>query len=184
MRQEEVETSSPKAITETAEVVVLVGTHTPTLTLHPTLTPTITLTQTPVLEPVYIQPYCSMFKESPVTVRAHQPVILKWDWDAVTEQYVRDHIEAALYEIRLDGRLIHAGYTSPAIEQVYNERLGSTVWRYSWYAEVGALTLGTHRAERYLAWKWKIFDGWDYYGPGSSIETEWDYCDILVTEGP
>lgn len=116
-----------------------------------------------------------MFDQSPATVRAHQPVTLWWRWDALTRAQVEDHIEAARYEIYLDGVRI---YAQQQTDIIYLSSDG--IYRVSWYSEVGALSTGTHIAERFLSWTRQIFDGWDTYGPGGEIETEYDRCEIIV----
>ena len=147
-----------------------------TFTLAPSLTPSITPSPAPQLPPIMAEAYCDMFDESPVYVKRHQPVIIWWRWDAKTVAQVQDHIATARYRILLDGEEIVAE------RQTGIEYLSDKGWyRVSWFAEARVLSPGTHRTERFLSWDRKIFDGWDYYGPGSSIETEWDFCDIIVS---
>jgi hypothetical protein len=45
---------------------------------------------------------------------------------------------------------------------------------------VGVLSPGEHLASRALAWSRMIFDGWDTFGPGGEIETEYHTCTIIV----
>ena len=139
------------------------------------LVPTETSTPTPSLEPFVVEPYCSMFKQSPVYVQQFQPVILQWRWDALTSELVQDHIQAAIYEIYLDGKRINAEKMSD-IQYLSDKKY----YRVYWSATVGVLSPGKHRAERYLSWTQKISDGWNTFGPGGKIETESDYCDIIV----
>jgi hypothetical protein len=149
----------------------------PTITAfpEPTFTPTMVLSPTPVLPPVMVEAYCNMFGDSPVHVKEHQPVILWWRWDAETPQLVQDHLDAARYEVTLDGLSI------TAVRQSDIEYLVDKGWyRVSWFAEARVLPPGTHRSERYLTWDRQISDGWDTFGPGTKTETEWDYCDIIV----
>ena len=147
-----------------------------TATLVPTVRPTNTLSPTPQLPSVMIESYCNKFGDSPVSVKQHQPVIIWWRWDAKTADLVQDHLDAARYEIYLDGQRISS------VRQTGIEYLSDKGWyRVSWFAEARVLTPGSHRTERYLSWDSKISDGWDTFGPGGDVETEWDYCDIIVS---
>jgi len=127
------------------------------------------------LEPAIVEPYCTMYEQSPVYVGLNQPVILKWRWSASTEEQVRQHIEAGIYEIFLDGKRIKADGMSE-IQYLQDKNYFEVYW----YANLGVLSPGNHRAERYLYWLRQITDGWDTYGPGGKIESEYHYCEIIV----
>jgi len=145
-----------------------------TNTLLPTDTP-ILPTHTPILEPVFIEPYCEMFDESPIYAREHQPVILWWRWDASTQAQIRDHMAAASYEVKLDGERV------AATTQSNIEYLSDKGWyRVAWYAEPMFLSPGNHTASRYLEWNTSVYDGWEWYGPGTDVETEFHICQIIV----
>ena len=163
------ETATARSPTETSK---------PTLTptqAPPTHTPMPTLSPTPVLPTVVIEPRCEEQDLSPVTIRAHQPVTLWWHWDTLTPQQAQDHLDAVHFEIYLDGVFINP---SRQTDILYVPDEG--VYRVSWYAEVGALPTGTHLASRLWEWSTRIFDGWDYYGPGTSTVSEYHECVIIV----
>lgn len=140
-----------------------------------TAVPSPTVAPTGTLEPFVIEPYCAMFDDSPVFVSAGQPVTLEWRWTATQANLVQEHIETAAYRILLDGRPVTAQRMS-AIEYVVE----SGWYKVSWYADVGVLPAGEHLAERYLSWSRQISDGWNTYGPGGQIETEYHTCQIIV----
>ena len=144
-------------------------------TTAPTLEPASSATPTPVLEMVYIEPYCAMFDQSPVSIKEHQPATLQWRWDALTTALVEEHIQTATYEIYLDGVRIQPEQMSE-IQYLSDKQY----YRVYWSAFIGALSPGKHRAERYLSWSRQISDGWETYGPGGKIESEYHYCDIIV----
>jgi hypothetical protein len=127
------------------------------------------------LEPAIVEPYCTMYDQSPIYVKPNQPVVLKWRWSASTEEQVREHIKAGIYEIFLDGDRIKAEGMSE-IQYLLDKKYFEVYW----YANVGVLSSGRHRAERYLYWLHQISDGWDTYGPGGNIESEYHYCEIIV----
>jgi hypothetical protein len=150
----------------------------PTPTTFLQNTPTqggITFTPTASLPPVQIHPYCAMDGESPVNVAVGQPVTLYWTWTAMTRDQVQDHIDAGRYQIMLDAQVVNP-------DRRDDIEFDSTVGYYkvSWYAEVGVLTPGEHTASRALSWSKQIFDGWNTFGPGGQIETEFDTCTIIV----
>ncbi|HSF83287.1 MAG TPA: serine/threonine-protein kinase, partial [Anaerolineales bacterium] len=145
-----------------------------TSTARPTFTAIIP-THTPVYVSVYIEPYCEMFDESTVYIKEHQPVIFWWRWDALTESQVRDHIASARYEIKIDGTNVDATSQSD-IEYIADQGF----YRISWYSSQIFLTPGRHTSSRYLEWTARIFDGWDWYGPGTDIVTEYHTCQIIV----
>jgi hypothetical protein len=159
--------------TKTSEPFGKLPTDTPLLELTITSTPDVT--QPPNQEPVIVEPYCTMFNASPTYVDQNQPVTLKWIWTALTEEQVKDHIDSGIYEIFLDGERIKAEGMSD-IHYLQDKKY----YEVYWYANVGILSPGTHRAERYLYWLRQISDGWDTYGPGGKIESEYHYCDIIV----
>ncbi len=166
----------PTGGVETQQVTLIsTKTQVPTRTSTPSPIPSPTLSPTPRIDPILVEPYCDMFDKSPVYVRQHQPVIIWWRWDAKSEDLVRDHLAAAHYRILLDGVEITAESMS---EIEYLKKEG--YYRVSWYADVGALALGRHLAERYLSWDWKISDGWTTFGPGGQVPTEHHVCEIIV----
>ena len=147
---------------------------------QPTLEPTIIPTQAPTatvtspFPPVEVQPYCSFYNQSPVYVDAGHPVMLVWSWTATEAALVNDHIEAGIYTITPDGQPVEAVRRS----DIYQNDEGYYV--VTWYAEPLILSPGTHTAARGLVWTRPVTDGWDTFGPGGEIETEYDECTIIV----
>jgi len=170
---------SCRALISTQKTPTPPVTSTPLVSFQVAPTPTSPVLNDSLFNPnsAIVEPYCSMFKDSPdyVYVEEGQPVTLKWRWDASSEPQIWDHIYAANYEIFLDDQRIYADSRSEI------EYLSDEGWyRVSWYADVGVLAPGKHRAERFLSWNRKIDDGWKWYGPGGDIVTERHYCDIIV----
>jgi hypothetical protein len=86
-----------------------------------------------------------------------------------------DHLAAATYKILIDGSSINANSQSDI------KYLADKGWyRVSWFAQPTVLKKGPHLAERYLLWDKKVTDGWDWFGPGTDIVTEYDFCEIIV----
>ena len=116
-----------------------------------------------------------MFDESPVYVKEHQPIILKWRWDAAKQSQVEDHIRTATYRIFMDGKLIEA-----ANQSEINYLSDKGWYQVAWFSDPISISRGTHMAERYLSWSEKIYDGWNWYGPGGDTESEYHFCEIIV----
>jgi serine/threonine-protein kinase len=177
-------TNTPRSIAlETTETEAESRTHTPrptqTNTPHPTQTNTPAPTWTsvssnPELEPAKILTYCDMFDDSPVTVKRNQPVIFFWGWSATSMDLLQDHISAVIYTNTLDGVRLGQG----VLQEIYQKDDGWYVAR--WELNYGVLSPGKHRTEYNVTWRVKIFDGEDYYGPGTNFETGEGFCDIIV----
>jgi serine/threonine-protein kinase len=149
----------------------------PAVTLPPPTPaePTIPPSATPIFEPLRIHPYCAMEAASPVIIPPNQRIQLVWKWTALTAQQVQDHVDAAIYEIVLDGSWVASQERGDIL---YDG--GEQVYYVEWFAQPQWLSEGEHLAERYLSWRRQIFDGWTTYGPGGEIETEHDTCTIIV----
>ncbi len=146
-------------------------------TAAPTITPIPELTlipTSPYPPPVEVQPYCSFVGEPTVVVEAGHPVMLAWSWTTTRPDLIQDHLEAAIYSIMLDGSPVEAVRRS----DIYTNDQGYYV--ITWYAEPVILSPGTHIAARGLSWTRQISDGWETFGPGGQIETEYDECTIIV----
>lgn len=165
-------TGQPLAEATTAPTTTSPAQPTPEPTIIPTQAPTATVTSP--FPPVEVQPYCSFYNQSPVYVDAGHPVMLVWSWTATEAALVNDHIEAGIYTITLDGQPVEAVRRS----DIYQNDEGYYV--VTWYAEPLILSPGTHTAARGLVWTRPVTDGWDTFGPGGEIETEYDECTIIV----
>jgi hypothetical protein len=124
--------------------------------------------------------YCddpSIDTPAPETLAAGSTVDIYWVWYASTEQYVRDHINAAIYEIAIDGVPL------PNINQ-YRQAIEDTPGDYVvyWYAPVGPLAAGEYEITYRVTWTEQIFDGYNFYGPGTTRFVEEGTCTLTIYE--
>ncbi|MBE2269592.1 MAG: SH3 domain-containing protein [Anaerolinea sp.] len=114
---------------------------------------------------------------APTDLAAGSTVDVWWFWYALTEQQVRDHIDAAVYQVQLDGRPFAnwRQYTG----EIVPDGTGNYVVR--WYMPTSEpLTAGVHRVTYSVTWTRTIFDGYDQFGPGTGITTQTGSCTFTV----
>lgn len=114
--------------------------------------------------------YCddpSFGSPAPTNLAVGSTVEIFWAWFAGTREQVQDHLNAAVYDVRLDGMpLPWRQYTGSIREQ------GGQFAVY-WYVPAGPLARGDHQITYTVTWRSAIFDGVKQYGPetGSPLET-------------
>jgi hypothetical protein len=128
---------------------------------------------------VRVMDYCSIYGKSPVEVSRSDEVVIFDGWMAKEYVLVNDHIENIILDIRFDGENIALDSIS---EIVPDYDSNGNIEGYDVYFEknIGKLPPGAHLVEAIVSWKQKIFDGWDYYGPGTNNETIEGHCVIIV----
>lgn len=111
---------------------------------------------------------------APTDLAAGSTIEVFWAWFAGTRQQVQDHIDAAIYDVRLDGvSLPYRAYTGAIREQ------GGQFVVY-WYVPAGPLTRGEHTISYRLTWTAAVFDGARQFGPGTGIPQETGTCTFTV----
>jgi hypothetical protein len=133
-----------------------------------------------VQQGVDVLAYCdatSFNAPAPVNLAAGSTIDIYWVWYASTEAYIQDHLNAAQYEIAIDGVPLRN------IDR-YRLPVQSTASDYVvyWYAPAGPLAAGEHEITYRVSWSQGIFDGYNYYGPGSTYPVEEGSCTFTVYE--
>jgi len=128
---------------------------------------------------IEVSAFCGYFGESPVTIETGQPVLLYWKWGAASDAYLQDYIDAASFELQLDGDLLDL---SSASQSVNSCDAGRCV---TWRLPPMTLERGVHDVVMTVTLDREITDGLDLdnnraldlYGP-----SEWEApaCEILV----
>jgi hypothetical protein len=127
-----------------------------------------------VQEPLSIPAYCTILGESDTrTVLFGHDIYLFWGWLASTEEQVVDFIKNAVFTVTFDGTEIVGVEPS----EVYAKDDGYGV---DWVKPLGVLERGEYKTTYLVKFENKIFDGWDYYGPGSDYETIEDTCYLTI----
>ena len=129
---------------------------------------------------VDILAYCddeSFDAAPPDNLKSGSTVDVYWVWFASTEQQIRDHLNAAVYDIRVDGNPLQQTrqYRQP-IQQVGQD------YAVYWYAPVGPLLPGEHEITYSVTWNSAVFDGYQFFGPGTTTLTEEGSCSFTVYE--
>lgn len=124
--------------------------------------------------------YCndlSLGAPPPRNLRAGSTIDVWWSWYAQTEAQLRDHIDAAIYDVRLDGVPFTnwRQYTS-AIQR--DEQGRPIVF---WFMPSSQpLTAGQHTITYSVTWERAISDGYAQFGPGTSHPTQSGSCTFTV----
>ena len=126
--------------------------------------------------PVYVPALCTLMgSDVRSEVPAGHPVTVMWGWSAATKEQVEDYLRASKVVVTFDGAEI-TGKRQGGIP--YDESAG--VYRAVWMSEVGVPEPGIHSITYSLSFAEKIFDGIEYYGPGTDKEKQEDNCEIEV----
>jgi hypothetical protein len=127
-------------------------------------------------EPVYIPALCTLIGNATRSeVPAGHPVIVMWGWSAATELQVKDYIRTGIVVATFDGVELE-GEQKGGIP--YDDT--AKLYRAVWMAAIGVVDPGIHTITYSLTFSEKIFDGKDYYGPGTEKEKQEDKCEIEV----
>ncbi len=97
-----------------------------------------------------------------------------WNLYATTQQHVHDDVNAATYDVRLDGNPLDYKSGQGAIKQENGQ------WVVYWFVRSQPLLAGQHQISYKVTWSREIYDGAKQYGPGSSITEQDGTCNFTV----
>ncbi len=98
-----------------------------------------------------------------------------WRWVASTRQQVQDHIDNAIYDVRLDGvQLTNWRQYNTGIRELGGQ------WAVDWLVPSAPLLSGSHTITYSVTWRAAIFDGIQQYGPGTNTPRETGTCTFTV----
>lgn len=161
----------------TATPTALPATATPTEIPSPTQTQTATAAPTATeLPPVYVPALCTLTGR-PVRsdFPAGHPAIVVWGWSAAKQEQVEEYIKVSSVVVTFDG-----GETKGTQQGGISYDESSTLYVAAWVSNLGIPKSGIHTITYLLTFSSKIFDGFDYYGPGTDKEKQEDKCEIEV----
>jgi hypothetical protein len=149
----------------------------------PTSTPTgaaVISTDAAVRSGVDVLAYCddrSLGAPAPTNLRAGSTINVWWSWYAQTEAQVRDHIDAAVYDVRLDNR----PFTN---WRQFTGNIGRDAQGHPivfWYMPLSEpLAVGQHTITYNVTWTRAISDGYAQFGPGTSNPSQSGTCTFTV----
>ncbi len=112
----------------------------------------------------------------PQNLAAGSSIQVFWVWEAHTRQQVEDHINAAVYEVQVNGRSLPWRPFAGTIRELPNGHFSV-----SWFVPVEQpLERGETRITYRVSWTRAIFDGDRSYGPGTGILQETGSCTFTV----
>ncbi len=110
----------------------------------------------------------------PNTLAAGSTIDVFWNWSAATRQQVQDHLDAATYDVRLDGNPLDYHQYQGSITQQNNQYV------VYWYVRSDPLQSGPHEISYRVTWSRAISDGVKQYGPGTAVTEQTGSCHFTV----
>ena len=111
----------------------------------------------------------------PTGLQPGATIVIFWSWYARTREQVQDHINAATYDVFLNGRRLEYRQFQGSIEQ----RADGNYW-VDWAVTAGPLEAGQQRITYRVSWSRVISDGYTQFGPDTSTESESGTCTFTV----
>lgn len=121
--------------------------------------------------------YCddrSFGSPPPSSLTAGATINVFWSWFAVTRQQVQDHLDAATYAVTLDGQTLNYRQYQGSIRQENGQYI------VYWYVPTQPLSAGEHHISYRVNWSRAITDGFQNFGPGTSILEQTGTCTFTV----
>ncbi len=112
---------------------------------------------------------------APTNIAPGSTVDVYWAWFVSDPQYVQEHLDAVSYEVRVNGELLSnwRQFGTPTAQQ------GSSYAKY-WFVPVGPLEAGEYTITYRATWREQIFDGFEFFGPGTLNPVEEGACTFRV----
>jgi hypothetical protein len=106
---------------------------------------------------------------------ANARIFVFWSWIAKTPEQMKDHLNNAVYRVKINGQEIGDWYkyATPVT------RIGSDYIVY-WFVPINGATPGTYKVEFNVTWKTAINDGVENFGPGTEKPSESGTCTFTV----
>lgn len=114
---------------------------------------------------------------APTNLKAGSTIDIYWIWYASQQQYLDQHLANVTYDIFInDNRL-----TNLDRYRLQPQQIGDDLALY-WFVPAGPLAAGEYTITYRVSWRDRIFDGYDFYGPGSLYPVEQGSCTFVVYE--
>lgn len=112
----------------------------------------------------------------PTTLRAGATIDVFWSWYASTREYLQQHLDNAIYDVRVNGVAL-SNWRSYATR--VRQQDDGNYWVY-WFVPYGPLPAGQYTISFNLTWRNAITDGYDSFGPGTTTASESGSCTFTV----
>lgn len=132
-----------------------------------------------VQQGVDVLAYCdnpAFARPAPTNLAAGSTIDVFWGWYAKTQAQVQQHRDNAIYEVRLNGKLLENWdqYASTVrLEDDGNHHV-------YWYVPGEPLPAGVNTITYQVTWQAQITDGYDVFGPGTTRPSESGTCTFTV----
>jgi hypothetical protein len=115
---------------------------------------------------------------APTNLGAGSTLQLYYRWFARTETQVQQHLDNAIYSVRINDQAVSSQRFVFTPIQLRDDGNHTS----DWFTVIGPLDAGTYQVEFSLSWTQQIFDGYEYYGPGSRLPnvTQTGTCTFVV----
>lgn len=111
---------------------------------------------------------------APANIAAGSTGEIYWYWYARTQEQINDHLAAARYEITLNGQPLRR--PMDFAQPVRHPR----DYVVDFFYPTGTLAAGTYKIEYRVTWSRQIYDGYNYFGPGTNTLEETGTCTFVV----
>ncbi len=123
---------------------------------------------------IYVSPFCTLLDERDTQTETYgNAFILNWGWKAMTRDQVLDYLENAITKVTFNGVEVADAERG----EIYREE---DIYHVFWYKNLGVLGRGKYTMTFFEKYRSKIFDGWEYFGPGTDNESVENTCYLIV----
>jgi len=131
-------------------------------------------TSIPKMTPVVFN--CDEREWSPIHVGRDEYLQTTIRWAAITEEQVNDYLNAVSHSILVNGNPIDSEATHGEAGPLEGKDMFFALSSF----DVGVLEPGTYEIRTELTFSEKIYDGYEYYGPGTNYPTFAGTCTVIV----
>jgi predicted amidohydrolase YtcJ len=145
----------------------------------PIATQSVTLPGTPtsdIVQTAQVKYDCDKKGGSPIPVDRQDFILTYLKWGAATKEQLNDYQAALQYAVWVNGEQIHSSVDYGKVEKSAD---GQFFILHSMF-DVGVLQPGEYQIRTVLTFDKKIFDGSEYYGPGTQYSKIEGTCSVIV----
>ena len=111
---------------------------------------------------------------APTNLQTGSTIEIVWAWYAATRELLADNIDAANYDVRLNGVPVQN------IVRAEPRQQGDGNWWQYFYARTAPLNSGSQQITYTVTWDRAINDGYGGYGPGTGVPSQSGSCTFTV----
>jgi hypothetical protein len=112
---------------------------------------------------------------APTNLAAGSTAEVWWYWYARTEDQIQAHLNTAQYTITINDQPVRR-----PLDYAQNVRQSGGDLVVDFFYPTGELAAGTYKIEYRVTWSEQIFDGYNFFGPGTNTLEESGSCTFVV----